>query len=94
MAAMLTFLVGSKAGRVIGSALLICALASVIYHQIRRTAFEEAGQAFLERTVKVEQERKRDDAFLQDLENYSLCREYFGDRGVSDNKCRQLRRLY
>ncbi|SDR19751.1 hypothetical protein [Pseudovibrio sp. Tun.PSC04-5.I4] len=94
MTAALSFLIGTRAGRAIAAALLLIALAVIVYHQIRQGAFDDAEQATLKQTVKVEQERKRDDGHLQDLDDYNLCREYLGDRSVPDGECEQLRGLH
>ncbi|WP_063307496.1 hypothetical protein [Pseudovibrio sp. Ad46] len=81
----------TKTGRALVAALLLCALAAVAWHQIRQGAFIEAEHEALQGTVKAEQQRKQDDAFLQGLEDYRLCLEYFDDSGLRNvAECEQL----
>ncbi|WP_108820032.1 hypothetical protein [Pseudovibrio sp. Alg231-02] len=95
MGAVLSILIKTKTGRALVAALLLCALAAVAYHQIRQGAFIEAEQDALQGTVKAEQQRKQDDAYLQGLEDYRLCLEYFGDSGLRNmEECQQLRRVH
>ena len=95
MGAVFSLLMGTKIGRALAAVLLLCALAAFAYQQIRQGAFIEAEQDALRGTLKAEQQRKQDDAFLQGLEDYRLCLEYFGDAGLRDTKqCQQLRRLH
>ncbi|WP_175485047.1 hypothetical protein [Pseudovibrio axinellae] len=85
----------TKAGRALAAALLLCALATVAYHHIRQGAFNEAEHDALRGTLKAEQQRKQDDAYLQGLEDYRLCLEYFGDSGLRNvAECEQLRGVY
>ncbi|WP_109314733.1 hypothetical protein [Pseudovibrio ascidiaceicola] len=92
MGAVLSILIKTKTGRALVAALLLCALAALAWHQIRQGAFNEAEQDALQGTVKAEQQRKQDDAYLQGLEDYRLCLEYFGDARLRDTEeCEQLR---
>ncbi len=91
MGAVLSFLMRTKTGRALAAALLLCALAAIAYHQIRQGAFIEAEHEALQGTVKAEQQRTQDDAYLQGLEDYRLCLEYFDDSGLRNvAECEQL----
>ncbi|KZL00427.1 MULTISPECIES: hypothetical protein [unclassified Pseudovibrio] len=95
MGAVLSILIKTKTGRALVAALLLCAFAAVAYDQIRQGAFIEAEHDALQGTVKAEQQRKQDDAFLQGLEDYRLCLEYFDDSGLRNvAECEQLQRVH
>ncbi|KZL04529.1 hypothetical protein PsAD2_04612 [Pseudovibrio axinellae] len=94
MAAALSFLIGTKAGRVIAAAVLWLVFAAFAYHQIRQGAFEDAAQATLQETLEAERERKQDDAYLQGLEDYRLCLEYLRNSGMQNTECDQLRGVH
>jgi uncharacterized protein HemX len=74
--------------------LLILTVLGVAYHQIRQGAFQEAEHQMLQQSLKAERERKRDETFLQDLDDYQLCREYLRSRSVSDSECERLRGVH
>ena len=95
MGAVLSFLIKTRIGRALAAVLLLFALAAAAYNQIRQGAFVEAEREALRGAVKVEQQRTQDDAYLQGLEAYRLCLEYFGDSGVRNaDECQQLQRFH
>lgn len=95
MGAALSFLIKTKIWRALAAALFLLAIATVAYHQIRQEAFEDAEHDALRGSVKAEQQRKQDDAYLQGLEDYRLCSEYFSDSGLRNAEdCEQLRRVH
>lgn len=92
MPVFLKILLGNKLGRYALAALALCVLIAGLGLMIRQEAFEDAEQATAEETVKAEQERKKDDARIEMLDDYALCQQYF-DTGRMPNDCKQLRGL-
>ncbi|WP_068082441.1 hypothetical protein [Polycladidibacter stylochi] len=86
-----TLLLASKAGRLLLLALLIGAVLTMVYWQINRHARTKLQAEMAHEALTIEQERKRDATYLQDLSNYHLCIEYFAARGLSDTPCQPLR---
>ncbi|QUS54512.1 hypothetical protein [Pseudovibrio brasiliensis] len=92
---MWVFVTQTKIGRALAAALLLIGLAFLAYHLIRQEAFEDAEHNALQGTVKAERQRKQDDAYLQGLDDYRLCSQYFGDSGLRNvEECEQLRRFH
>lgn len=91
MGAVSFFFLKTRLGQWLAGIVLAAMILALAYHQIRSSAFEEAEQSALQEAWTAEQERIQDDAHLQDLDDYSLCREYLRARSVSEQACDTLR---
>jgi len=96
MIAVFKFLFFTKTGRISAAFLLGMVLVASVYALGGSRALLRDRAEDLEAALTLEQERARDDAFLQKLENERLCLEYFrhSDRMRNREECRALRGVY
>lgn len=99
MGALVSFLVGSKAGRLLLVLVAALSLCAVMLGKAYQSGRNNVQRKALEVGARIEQERKKDDADLQNLSDYELCTRYLDARRVQNSEwkardpCRDLRGL-